>query len=59
MSFMQKLALREYESNIQTLKHETSELEFELNVIKMKNQEITKENAKEVNKLKNDFDSQK
>jgi len=41
------------------LKHETSELEFELNVIKMKNQEITKENAKEVNKLKNDFDSQK
>ena len=59
MPFMQKLALREYESNIQTLKHENSELEFELNVIKMKNQEITKENAKEVNKLKNDFDSQK
>ena len=41
------------------LRNEKHEIEFQLNVAKMKNQEQSKEHTKELNRLKNEFESQK
>jgi SMC interacting uncharacterized protein involved in chromosome segregation len=53
------LAIKEYESEVEILKHEKNELEFMLNNTKVKLQEFEREHNNEIEKLTMDFETQK